>query len=139
MGWQTNFPHKALRFIKQSSLFIKVCAFRMQFSLNKILPVMRDWPKITKLIRHEINRCYAPTHLSQKKLQKETFCDIQLIEKRWLISFRIGNHSNKYIRIWYYINKKDNIKSFTFRKIKRCSVNILAFPGLISLCKCYFL
>ena len=28
-------------------------------------------------MRHEINRRYLPTHLSYKKLQKETLCDIQ--------------------------------------------------------------
>ena len=55
------------------------------------------------------------------------------------MSFGIGNHSYKYIKIWHYITKKGNIKPLTFRKIKRCSVNILEFPGHIGLCKCYLL
>ena len=38
---------------------------------------LNDLWKIIK-IRHKINRRYAPTHLSYKKLQKETLCDIQL-------------------------------------------------------------
>ena len=41
-GSKPNFPHKTLRFIKQSPLYIKVWVFRMRFNLNKILLVMPE-------------------------------------------------------------------------------------------------
>ena len=35
-----------------------------------------------------MNRCYAPTHLSNKKLQKEILCDIQLSSLIFLVSYK---------------------------------------------------
>ena len=35
-----------------------------------------------------MNRCYAPTQLSNKKLQKEILCDIQLSSLIFLVSYR---------------------------------------------------
>ena len=45
-----------------------------------------DWLKITiKLVRDEINRRYAPTDLSYKKLQKEILCNSQLSSLTFLL------------------------------------------------------
>ena len=60
-----------------------------------------------ELIRHEINRCYAPTHLSYKKLQKETLCDIQLSSLIFL---------DKYISILQALCTLFHIEETTFFK-----------------------
>ena len=53
-----------------------------------------------QLIWHEINRRYTPTHLSYKKLQKETLCDIQLSSLIFL-----GLHIN-YLPKTFLTNRK---------------------------------
>ena len=63
-----------------------------------------------KLIRHDISRRYAPTHLSYKELQKETLCEIQLSSRTFLVKllyfrFRATNSRLK--------NKKLHFESLT--------------------------
>ena len=69
------------------------------------------------LIRHEINRRYAPTHLSYKKLQKETLCDIQLSSLTFLVEKSVA-YKKKRVYQPNVLLQTHNVLGVTFYKTR---------------------